>query len=158
FPYIISGDISGAIRVWPVPQPAVRTVLRSPSRLSVSMLVANDGPMVATSVDSSLRWATLEGGAGALPGHAPVHMAMTVSHAEPRSAVYRYDASIELWSFAGAPSQQLVATDHDSVTAVRFLGDERSFVSAGRDGRVVRWAPDASSHHEIGRIPEAIER
>src|SRR5262249_18449441 len=59
-PYLVSGDFSGAVRVWPVPHSASRTIIRTPSRLSSAVLVGSDGPMVAVAIEPSLRWASLD--------------------------------------------------------------------------------------------------
>jgi eukaryotic-like serine/threonine-protein kinase len=157
FPFLTSGDSMGMLRVWPLPPSSVRSVIRSTARLISAIFLSGRGPILAVGTASVLRWFSLNGEAGELQGHDAKHVAIETADIEPRFLMYGYDTTIELWSLLGAPKKQVLKTDHDAVTAVRYLSDRASFVSAGRDGRVVLWSADGLTHHELARLQEPIE-
>jgi WD40 repeat protein len=158
FPYIASGDGNGNVRIWPLPRSNVRVAIRPTTRLVSAAFVSSDGPVLATGAASVLRWASFDGRSGEVLGHYGGHMAIAVSPTGARFATYMNDATIELWSFEKTFSLKLLQTDHGMVTAVRYLPDGGSFMTAGTDGKVVVWAADIRTHHEVGSISEPIHR
>jgi len=156
FPYLASGDRSGILRVWDLPRDNVRVAIHSTSRLISAVLVSSDGPVVATGISSALRWASFDGQAGALSDHHAGHMAIAISPDMASFSMYMGDSTIEQWSLKGQPSRRLVKTDHEEVTSLRYLSDGESFLSGGRDGRIVLWSPQGA-HHEIAKLSESVE-
>jgi WD40 repeat protein len=149
---VVSADTSGVLRVWPLPDAGTRAILRSPTRIIAAAFLSSEGPIIGTRASSSVALVGLDGSVKDLPGHVPTR---TLSSRGPhgRFALYGRDEFIELWSLSGASSatMRLLKTDHDIVTAVRYL-DGGGFVSSGRDGRLVEWAANGESHRELASI------
>ncbi|HEY0990219.1 MAG TPA: serine/threonine-protein kinase, partial [Kofleriaceae bacterium] len=101
FPYLISGDASGALRVWPLPETTVQLAATTASRLILAAPLAGHGPVIAAGYDTTIPWVARDGRAGELAGHATLHDLLAVSPARSRFAMYGTDESIEVWSVGG---------------------------------------------------------
>jgi WD40 repeat protein len=56
---------------------------------------------------------------------------------------YGADASIELWSATSMSRTSVIDTQQSAISGVAFLDDSRSFIAAGRDGKLVQWTTGA---------------
>src|SRR6185436_1538318 len=103
YPYLVSGDASGALRVWPLPDTAVRLAATAASRLTQAAPLSSHGPVIAVGIDPIIPWSTLDGRSGELTDHGALHDQLALSPARPRFAMYGTDDAIELWSFEPGP-------------------------------------------------------
>lgn len=56
YPHLITGDASGALRVWPLPDTTVRLVATTASRMAQAAPLANQGPVIAAGYDTTIPW------------------------------------------------------------------------------------------------------
>jgi WD40 repeat protein len=70
--------------------------------------------------------------------------------------MYGYDSIIELWTPTSGEKLLRLETNHSRVTAIGFLADGSSFVSAGQDGYLSKWLSDGTKSSDIGRLRESI--
>jgi WD40 repeat protein len=154
FPYLISGDASGALRVWPLPETTVQLAATTASRLILAAPLAGHGPVIAAGYDTTIPWVARDGRAGELAAHATLHDLLAVSPARSRFAMYGTDESIEIWSFEPDAKLDVIRSRHDAVTAVAFAADGARLVVGTRDGALALWSGDAA--RELGSIHESV--
>jgi len=154
-PHITSSDSNGTIVQWPQPSSSTRIAIESSNRLIAAITLPSNGALLASG-SLAVSWSLLDGSSGTLEDHEPSHYYMAISSNTPNFAMYGVNDSIELWSFDSSPRKQLLRTQHGLVTAVRYFDRTSTFISAGRDGRVVEWSTDGTNHHELGSISEPI--
>ena len=154
YPYLISGDASGALRVWPLPETTVRLAATTASRLIQAAPLANQGPVIAAGYDTTIPWVARDGRSGELGPHGTLHDLIALSPARARFAMFGTDEAIELWSFEPEPRLDVIRSGHDAVTAVAFAPDgERLFIGA-RDGALALWSSSAA--RELGSFHESV--
>jgi WD40 repeat protein len=155
FPWIVSGDISGELRLWPPPEPAVREIIATSSPIWRAMPLHN-GVVVAVSDDPLLRWHTPDGAAGETPGHRPVHYHMVASRTQSRLVAFGSDRELELWSFDGAPTVQRAYGIHGSTSDVVYTPDGTELVVGDSDGLLVAWSADGRTARKLAALDEPI--
>src|SRR6185503_8889035 len=62
----------------------------------------------------------------------------------------------EVWSTAAMARTGVIPTAHGSVSQLRFIGDTEDFITAGHDGRLIRWSSDGE-HRVIARASQPID-
>jgi WD40 repeat protein len=157
FPYIVSGDESGALRVWSPPEPTVRVVARTATRMLAAVPLAGQGPVIAVGFDTAIPWYGRDGSAGALDGHVVPHVQLAVSSTQPRFALYGADDDIELWSLEAGAIRRTLRSQHGAVTGVAFgVADERVRVGH-RDGTIAEWPRPDAAPRDLGTIHDTVD-
>jgi eukaryotic-like serine/threonine-protein kinase len=156
YPYLVSGDASGALRVWPLPDTAVRLAATTASRLTQAAPLASHGPVIAVGLDPIIPWSTLDGRSGELTDHGALHDQLALSPARSRFAMYGTDDAIELWSFEPGPVRKTLHSGHDAVTAMAFASDGERFFVGTRDGSVAQWSGAGETSRELGAIHNSV--
>lgn len=87
YPYLVTGDASGALRVWPLPDTTVRLVATTASRMVQAAPLANQGPVIAAGYDTTIPWVARDGRSGELPGHGTLHDLIALSPTRARFAI-----------------------------------------------------------------------
>jgi hypothetical protein len=72
-------------------------------------------------------------------------------------AAYGFNDQVELWSAATITRTRVINTGHGSLSELRFAGDSDEFVTAGNDGRLVRWTASGQAS-EIAHVDQPIDR
>src|SRR5262249_38394276 len=72
-------------------------------------------------------------------------------------ATYGYTDTVELWSSETMSRTHVFRTGQESITQLSFLDASDDVVTAGHDGRLVRWTPEGRSTL-LARFDQAIER
>jgi WD40 repeat protein len=140
FPQLISGDVRGELRVWPLPATPVSRV--GSAGQIVTRTAASAHRILAATYDdlSVLDTATLA--LRRIP-HRTRHMLLAQADDGQRSASFGDGGEVELWS--GAPAlERTLATGHTAITSVVFPRDG-GLITAGRDGQIARWTDGGTS-------------
>ncbi|HSR98054.1 MAG TPA: WD40 repeat domain-containing serine/threonine-protein kinase, partial [Kofleriaceae bacterium] len=155
YPYLITGDASGEMRVWPMPVSPLRIAAVTTSRLLEAAPLPG-GPVIAVSYDTTIPWATRDGRAGLLTGHGTLHDQLARSAGRPRFALYGTDDAIELWSFEPEPVLHTVRSGHDAVSAMAYAADGERFFVGTRDGSVALWSGAGDASRPLGTIHDSV--
>ncbi|MGH9886827.1 MAG: WD40 repeat domain-containing protein, partial [bacterium] len=155
YPYLITGDASGEIRVWPMPASPLRLAAATTSRLLEAAPLPG-GPVFAVSYDTTIPWTARDGRAGLLAGHGTLHDQVARSPARARFALYGTDDAIELWSFEPEPAQKTVRSGHDAVSAMAYAADGERFFVGTRDGSVALWSGAGDASRLLGTIHDSV--
>ena len=140
-PFVISADIRGALRAWPLPPRFARVAATSSSPFQSAIF---DRRAASPSVTLT-RWRptlTIVAPASEPREVAPHETFNTVLEQSPSGrvfATYGLTAIVELWSAATMTRTRVVATGHGSVSQLAFVGDADDFITSGHDGRLLRW-------------------
>jgi WD40 repeat protein len=154
FPYFITGDASGALRVWPLPDTAVRLAATTGSRMVRAAPLADQGPLIAAGYDTTIPWVARDGRSGELIGHGMLHDLTALSPTRARFAMYGTDDAIEVWSFEPDPKLDVFRSGHDAATAVAFAPDGERMLVGTRDGSLALWS--GGTARELGSIHESV--
>jgi eukaryotic-like serine/threonine-protein kinase len=156
FPYILSGDSSGAVRTWSPPQAVVRVAIKTAAPMIKAMLLPNNGPLIAIGATATIPWSTRDGISGFLQGHDPSRMTIAVSPTESRFAMYGDDDEIEVWSFEPHSTNHKLKLDHSAVYTAAYTSDGTHLVSGSRDGTLTEWSNDGVIHRDLASIHEPV--
>jgi WD40 repeat protein len=156
FPYILSGDSRGELRIWPLPAPAARVALQVAGTLFRAVPLPGDGPVIAIGSGSTIAWSRGRDQSGELPGHNPVHDRLAVPMQQPRFAAYGFDDELELWSFNGTPRRRTLRSHHGTVAGVVYAADAMRLTVACRDGSLEEWSGEGDTYRELSSIREPI--
>jgi WD40 repeat protein len=140
FPFVISADVRGGIRVWPLPVRVARvaaTVGPQPNEVVFSGPADN---VVLTAWLPSLTSYSPSTGPRAIDGHEASNINLVQSGSGATLATYGETDTIEIWSSANLTAPRLIQTGHGSVSRLHFIGDREDFLTAGHDGRLIRWS------------------
>jgi WD40 repeat protein len=138
-PFVISGDARGALRVWPLPPriAKVAATLRSPFHRA--FFDPTGTTVIATSYLPSLTVYAPVTGVRQVGPHATGNVFVARATDGARFATFGLNNLVELWTTAPMARARVIATQHGSVSALAFVPDQDDFLTAGNDGRLVRW-------------------
>jgi WD40 repeat protein len=156
FPLLSSGDASGELRTWPLPDATAQVVLHTTGKMFRAVALAGDGPVIAIGSSPTIPWYRGPDQSGELPGHNPVHDRVAVSRQQPRFVAFGLDDELELWSFDGQPASRTFRTHHGAVVDVIYAPDAPVFTVAHHDGSLEEWSGDGEPSRELGSIHEPI--
>ena len=145
YPFTISGDVRGGIRVWPTPLRVGGVVADTGIELNRVTFTGPSTDVVAISWDPTLIAYSPRTGTRTIAGHDPANIDFTQSSTGDTLAMFDSADQVELWSTATMTRDRVVRTGHGSVAAVQFVGDGGEFITAGDDGRLIRWPASGSS-------------
>jgi serine/threonine protein kinase len=137
FPFLITGDSRGFLRVWPLPPRLTRVIASSPARFYNPALIPQTDDLVATSGAAALAHIAPTGSLERLTPHDPSNTVLEASPDGAELVAYGSD-KLEVWGFAPLRPLRTVVTGHGTIPRAYFArtGD---LVTAGQDGRIVRW-------------------
>ncbi|HEX8110612.1 MAG TPA: serine/threonine-protein kinase [Kofleriaceae bacterium] len=140
-PFIISGDVRGAIRVWPLPARLARVAATSRSPFYRAIFDEHSAMVTATTLLPALTTFSPATGVRAVEPHLSDNIFLERSASGRTFATYGVNDLVEVWSAASMTRARVIPTGHGSVTQLRFVDDTDDFITSGHDGRVVRWTP-----------------
>ncbi len=140
-PFIISGDVRGAMRVWPLPARLARVAAISSSPFYRAIFDEHSAMVTATTLLPALTTFSPATGVRAVEPHLSGNTFLERSATGRTFATYGVGDLVEVWSAATMTRTRVVPTGHGSVTLLRFVDDTDDFITSGHDGRVVRWTP-----------------
>ncbi|HET9622677.1 MAG TPA: serine/threonine-protein kinase [Kofleriaceae bacterium] len=135
---LITGDTHGALRVWPLPPRVASVLATSSSEFQAAIQIA--GTTLATTWLDTLT-AVSPAGVRDLATHETLSSMIERADAGGVFATYGPIDGVEVWASATMQRTRVIATGHGSVTQLTFLAGSDDFVTAGNDGRLIRWTP-----------------
>jgi eukaryotic-like serine/threonine-protein kinase len=157
FPYAVSADSSGEVRVWRLPDAGIETAITMATRMFGAARLESNGTMIAIGNSSLVSWRTADGTPGQSDGHVPAHSGLAASTTRPEAVFYGRDDELELWTFDGQPVRRTLHTGHGEVRTVLYRHDGATFIVACKDGTLEEWANGGTSSRVLGTIGEPID-
>jgi WD40 repeat protein len=140
-PFLISADVRGAVRAWPVPARFARVVATSSSPFHTAIFDHQSTVVMATTWLPALTTFSPSTGVRALEPHEAHNVFLEQSNNGNFFATYGLTDLVEVWSSASMTRTNLIHTEQGSISQLRFIDDSDDFITAGHDGRLVRWTP-----------------
>jgi eukaryotic-like serine/threonine-protein kinase len=140
-PFAISGDVRGAVQAWPLPPRLARVAATASSPFLSAIFDRQSAMVIATTRLPALTVVSPSAGARSVEPHALDSMSLVRSSAGRTFAAYGPHDTVELWSAATMTRTRVVATGHGTVSQLQFVGDTDEFITAGSNGRLIRWTP-----------------
>jgi WD40 repeat protein len=154
YPFLLSGDVRGALRAWPLPKRYARVVAHV-HRPFQAAFFSGDALVTTTMFPELTTYSVALGVRNASPHlYDATHIAWTADR--HTFATYGSNDSVEVWSASELSRKRVVATNHGMVSQIDFVDDAGTFVSAGRDGRLVLRGA-AGETTELAQLPKPIE-
>ncbi|HEX3762877.1 MAG TPA: serine/threonine-protein kinase [Kofleriaceae bacterium] len=155
YPLLISGDARGGLRVWPLPGRLGRVVAGFHIALRAALFDVNTATLVATTDQPQLATFSARGGAHTLEPHVMDAFRIVAAASGDAFAAYGFSDAVELWSPATWSRTRVLDTHHGSVSHAEFAANSEDLITAGQDGRLVRWTgPEART---IAQFDQPIE-
>ncbi|TKD09889.1 WD40 repeat domain-containing serine/threonine protein kinase [Polyangium fumosum] len=141
---LVSGGMDHSVRLWDVPQGALRHVIDAAGTGLTRLVFFPDGKRFATlGGEANVKlWSAVDGRLlDVLRGYRGVVEGLDVSPEGSRLATAGADGIVRLWDLEAGESR-LLEGHEGNVLAVRFAEGGRSLVTAGKDRTVRRWMDD----------------
>jgi WD40 repeat protein len=155
-PFVISADVRGAVRVWPLPTHFARVAATTNSKFYAAFLDRAGTTITATSLQPELTSVSPSAGVRTIRPHEYSNILLQPSSTGATFASYGYNDVIELWSSATMTRTRVINTGQGSVSQLSLAGDSGELVSSGRDGRLVRWSASGDPT-QIARVDQPID-
>jgi WD40 repeat protein len=139
YPFLISADVRGALRVWPLPSRYARVAANVRTRFVSASFQGGSSTVVATTFRPDLAIFSPSNGLQFVGPHIDGNIFLEVSANGDALATYGSGESVEIWSSPPIRRDRVVKTQHGVVSKVEFDDNSADIVTAGRDGRIVRW-------------------
>jgi WD40 repeat protein len=148
YPYFITGDIRGGLRIWPVPRDELAMVADEHFRYFAAIFNDTTRRLVATGANDQL--VIYPPAQVNQPHKAISHLfdarKLADSPSHTTFAAYGDTNSVELWDANTMDLLTTLNTDHGTVTSLHFLGSEDKFVTGGSDGKLTLRSIDGGSY------------
>jgi WD40 repeat protein len=155
YPLAISADVTGSIRAWALPDRIVNVGATLNSQFHTAVFDKRTTSVVATTFLPMLTTYSPSARTRTLGPHAPYALSLVRSSTGKNFAAYGLTELVEIWSFASMTRTRLLNTKQGSVSQLSFVDDSDDIVTAGHDGRLVRWTPDGKNT-TLAQIDQAI--
>ena len=139
FPLVLSADVHGGVRVWPLPLRVARVAATVGSWMNHLVFDKRAGTIIATSWQSTLSTYSPSGGLQTIAGHQSSNIDLVKSWSGDTLATYGETDIVELWSSETLAPPRLIRTGHGAVSSLHFIGGQDEFLTSGHDGRLIRW-------------------
>jgi eukaryotic-like serine/threonine-protein kinase len=150
---LISADANGVIRVWDLPRPADRVVMRGSKAIYHAVFSPDGRFLAADGADGVIRLLDRErGGVAELKGHTNMVYGIAFARERDELATWGYDGTVRLWSPSRGAAGRVLSGHRGLVKDGDYL-DGDTLVTAGADGRLLAWRPDGTAR-EIFRTRE----
>ena len=155
YPLLLSADLRGALRVWPLPDRAVRVAADFHTPISATILDASTGSVLATDRDTQL----LQYSAATVRPVA-THEIETPS-IEPSAsgrwfATYGASGVVEVWSLSPLAQRRKLRASTHQLSHVSFMRDTEEIITSDRNGNLIHW-PTRGGPQLLHRFAQSIE-
>jgi len=156
YPWLLSADVRGGVRAWPMPGRLARVVGTTRARVFSALFSEAAGAVIANTRGPELTSISTTAGVRSLRPHA-----LDTTLLEPATrgggfAAYGPSGVIEIWSSSPVARTHVFDTHAGPVSHLSFAPDGDDFVTSGTDGRLVRWTA-AGEQQVIHQIDQPIE-
>jgi WD40 repeat protein len=159
-PFVTVGNARGEIRVWPVPPRIAKTAFTTLTMLTSAVFTPGTNTLMASSHLDGLTVFSPAAGARTFAAHDGDYRSLVISPDGQHLVAFSRHDEVEQWSVPAMTRTRLLPTGHGVISQLRFLSDSTGFVTAGSDGRLVRWtlAGDAApTPSVIAKIDQPID-
>jgi WD40 repeat protein len=156
YPFLISADARGALRVWPLAPRLARVVATSSMPFNAAIFDRRSAGVMATTWLPELTTYRPEIGARTVKPHDAYHPFLESTASGKAFAAYGLHDLIEIWDADSLARTRVIATGQGSVSQLHFIGDSDDFITSGHDGRVVRWTA-AGEQLTIAQFDQAVD-
>jgi WD40 repeat protein len=155
YPVVISADVLGSLRVWPLP-PRVARVAATTDRRFYAAVFHDESTVTATSFGGDLTTFSPAMGIQTSGPHEGLNIQIQASSSRRTFATYGLEDALEIWSWPTMQRTRVIPTQHGSVSQVALLADTGELISSGRDGRLVRW-PASGEPAVLAKLDQPID-
>jgi len=141
YPFLLSADVRGAIRSWPLPNRFARVAANVHTRFVSAAFDKGNTNIIATTFGPELTVFSSTGGARSIGPHLTSDTFVELAGNGKTFATYGSGESIEIWSSLTMSRERIVDTHHGAVSRIEFIDNTDDFITAGRDGKLIRRAP-----------------
>jgi WD40 repeat protein len=156
-PFLISADVRGAVRAWPVPARLARVAATSSSPFYTAIFNQRSTTVTATTWLPALTVFTPPAGVRAIEPHEAFNIDLQQSDSGQTFVTYGLHDLVEVWSSATMTRTRVITTGHGSVSQLSFVDGTEDFITSGHDGRLVRWTP-AGAQALVTRSAQPIDK
>ena len=156
-PFLISVDVRGAVRAWPVPARLARVAATSSSPFYTAIFNQRSTAVTATTWLPALTAFAPPAGVRAIEPHEPFNIDLEQSDSGSTFVTYGLHDLVEVWAFPAMTRTRVITTGHGSVSQLQFVDATEDFITSGHDGRLVRWTP-AGAHTLITQFDQPIDK
>lgn len=157
YPYFLTGDIRGAMRVWPVPPRIARTIANTRTRIVSAFFHPDQRRIVATTFKPELTVIAPNEQAEARGPHLGSLTFSAVSPDASSFATFGASDVFEIWSMSDLRRLRQITTRQGMISDLKFMQSPDRTVTAGRDGSVMVWDERAQGT-VVMRVPGAAEK
>ncbi|HEX7842740.1 MAG TPA: WD40 repeat domain-containing serine/threonine-protein kinase [Kofleriaceae bacterium] len=156
-PFVISGDVRGAVRAWPLPPRLARVAATASSPFLTAIFDRPSTTVTATTQLPALTVVSPSAGVRSIEPHELGNIYLERSGDGRTFATYGPGDSVEIWSATTMTRTRVLATGHGSVSQLQFVGDTDQFITSGHDGRLIRWAP-SGQQTPLAHVDQPIDK
>jgi WD40 repeat protein len=138
-PHLISADARGAIRVWARSPKFARVIATSAVPFNQAIFNSQTDAIVATSWNPTLTTYSPSTGIGSVGPHERYNIFIEQAIDGQRFATFGPGDNVEIWSQTMS-RLATIQTGHGSISQLRFMHETSDLLTAGNDGRLMRWA------------------
>ena len=154
-PVVISADVLGSLRVWPLPPRLARVAAKTDLHFYAAMF-HDESTVTATSLGGGLTTFSPATGIRTSGPREALNIQIQPSSSRQTFATYGLEDVLETWSWPDLQRTRVIPTHHGSVSQVALLGDTGELISSGRDGRLVRW-PASGDPAVLAKLDQPID-
>jgi serine/threonine protein kinase/WD40 repeat protein len=156
-PFVISADVRGGVRAWPLPARFARVAATSSSPFVSAIFDRRSNAVTATTWRPALSVVSPAASVRQVEPHEAFNVSLEQSSTGNVFATYGLTAVVEIWSAETMTRTRVITTEHGSVSQLRFTDSGDDFITSGHDGRVIRWSASGQST-VIARSEQPIDR
>ena len=149
YPYFVSADQRGALRVWPLPNRIARVLENVGAPCASAIFNGSTDTTISTTYGADLVEFSPPGNLRAVTPHLASATYLESAGNGNTFAAYGSSESVELWSFQPLARQRVIRTGQGAVSRVAFIGTTDDFVTAGRDGRIIYWTANGEQRQSV---------
>ncbi|HEY6177778.1 MAG TPA: serine/threonine-protein kinase, partial [Kofleriaceae bacterium] len=154
YPFFVSTDVNGHLRVWPRPVALARIAFTAPLALFDLQLLSDSVTAIATSTGSPILVVSPRGERDAAPHDVSAPL-LALSPDRTQFAAFGFGATIELWSGSDFRRLQVIDAQQPATPQLRFLAAD-DLVWGGSAGRLLRWSR-AGGSATLATFPQPIK-
>jgi eukaryotic-like serine/threonine-protein kinase len=158
FPYVLTGDSNGTVRLWDSPSRGTRVILQAPVPL-YGLALGRDGKiLLANGSERIVRGIRLEDHSMFdLPGDASGTISTRIAPDGSSMLAHSYDGTARVWRTSDHALTRTFREHKGLIGDVDYVTSDR-IVSVGDDGKLLQWTPSGSDVTELFRSDAALER
>jgi WD40 repeat protein len=156
-PFLVTGDAHGGIRAWPLPSRLIRVAATSSTPFTEAVFEPRSSTAIATSSWPVLTVVSPSTGARTVGPHLSDNLFLERSAGGDTFATYGLADVVEVWSTQTMTRTASLPTGHGSIAQLQFAVDSDAFLTAGRDGRLIRWTA-AGDQSLVAQVDQPIDK